>query len=291
MTPQAPSLSGSLTPAQVASFADQGFLLVRGVLDPATLAGLRAVFEQAVEQQAQEWFAKGMIKDRCSGASFETRYGLLRDQLPATYSNSWRRIIASPAVYKIWQHSAMVGMMRTLVGDELWASRTWNGRPRAPRQTKQTIDWHQDAHYSPNYVPGIDTPQISVWMPLVPVDENSGCLQVARGSHKQGYRPMVTVERNGLVGLGPEDLRDIDPVSCVMQPGDVLMFNELTYHRSLDNTSDLVRWSLDIRFFDARNAELRGRSKGGYYCFSKADPSRVESYEKWAAQYEYEGEF
>lgn len=291
MTKQTPSTSGTLTPAQVALFEDQGFLLLPGLLDEASLASLRAVFEDAVDRQAQEWFGKGMIKDPCASASFTTRYGLLRDQLPATFSNSWRRIIVSPATYKIWQHPALVGVVRTLVGDELWASRTWNGRPRAPRQTKQTIDWHQDAHYSPNYDPANDTPQISVWIPLVPVDENSGCLQVARGSQKHGYRPMVKVERNGLVGLGPEDLRDIEPCSCVMRPGDVLLFNELTYHRSLENMSDGVRWSLDIRYYDARNTVLRNKNKGGYYCFSAADPSRVESYETWAAQFNYEGEF
>lgn len=290
MTPQT-AAAGSLTPEQLASYEREGFLLVPGVLEQATLDALRDVFARAVDQQAEEWFATGMIKDRCAGAPFETRYGLLRDQLPATFSNSWRRIIVSPAVYRVWQHPALVGIVRSLVGDELWASRTWNGRPRAPRQIKQTIDWHQDAHYSPNYDPANDTPQISVWMPLVPVDEQSGCLQVARGSHKRGYRPMVKVERNGLVGLGPDDLRDIDACSCVMRPGDVLLFNELTYHRSLDNASDRVRWSLDIRYYDARNTVLRAKNKGGYYCFSAADPSRVESYETWLAQFNYEGEF
>lgn len=283
--------TGTLTPDQASFFEDQGYLLLHGVLDQPTLDALRAIFEQAVDRQAREWFDKGAIKDPCPDASFDTRYGLLRDQLPATFSNSWRRILVSPTLFNLWQHPALVGIARSLLGDELWASRTWNGRPRAPRQPKQTIDWHQDAHYSPNYQPGEDTPQISVWMPLVPGDEQSGCLQVARASHKRGYRPMVKVERNGLVGLGPEDLTDIDPVSCVMQPGDVLLFNELTYHRSLDNTSDRVRWSLDIRYFDARNKALRDRSKGGYYCFSASDPARVESYDAWASQYDYEGEF
>lgn len=291
MAKQTQVTSGTLTPEQVAMFEDDGYLLLRDVLDEATLGSLQAVFEHAVDRQAQEWIEKGMIKDACSNASFTTRYGLLRDQLPATFSNSWRRIIVSEATYRIWQHAVLVGVVRSLVGDELWASRTWNGRPRAPRQTKQTIDWHQDAHYSPNYDPSNDTPQISVWMPLVPVDELSGCLQVARGSHKHGYRPMVKVERNGLVGLGPEDLQDIEPHACVMQPGDVLLFNELTYHRSLENVSDRVRWSLDIRYYDARNTILRNKNKGGYYCFSAADPSRVESYEAWSAQFNYEGEF
>jgi hypothetical protein len=280
-----------LTADQVARFEDDGFLLLRDALDPDSLEPVRAVFEDAVETQAREWFSKGLIKDRCEGLDFPRRYGALREQLPPTYSNSWRRILVSPALYSVWQHPVLVGLARGLVGDELYASPTWNGRPRAPRQLKQTIDWHQDAHYMPDYAAG-DGRVLSVWMPLVPVDERSGCLQVAPGSHKRGYRPRVTLSRNNLVGLADEEIAGFEPYSCIMNPGDVLLFGELTYHRSLDNVSDCTRWSLDVRYFDARNETLRRKSPpGGYYCFSAADPSRVEPYEAWASHYTWEGEF
>jgi ectoine hydroxylase-related dioxygenase (phytanoyl-CoA dioxygenase family) len=37
-----------------------------------------------------------------------------------------------------------------------------------------------------------------------------------------------------------------------MKKGDVLIVDQMTYHRSTANTSDLVRWSIDIRYQDAR---------------------------------------
>lgn len=281
----------TLTPAQVRFFEDEGYLLLRGALDPASLAPIRRVFEAAVDRQAREWFDKGLLQDRAEGLDFAHRYGALRDQIPPTFSNSWRRILVSRPLNEVWQHPVLLGIARSLVGDEVYASPTWNGRPRAPRQPKQTIDWHQDAHYMRDYAEG-DGRVVSVWLPLVPVDERSGCLQVAPRSHLRGYRPRVPLTRNGLVGLADAELEGFTPLSCPMAPGDVLLFGELTYHRSLDNVSDYTRWSLDLRYFDAENATLRAKSPpGGYYCFSAADPSRVEPYEAWEAHYTWEGEF
>lgn len=279
-----------LTTTQLNDWHDQGFLIVRGAMDPASLTPVREVFEQAVEKQARQWLAAGQITDPCEGLPFEKRYGALREQLPANFSNSWRRILVSPALYGVWRHPVLLGLARALLGDEIMASSTWNGRPRAPHQLKQTIDWHQDAHYCREYDPR-DGRIISMWFPFVPVDEKSGCLQVAPGSHKKGYLPFARLERNGLAGLPDEQVAEFPHHSCIMNPGDVLLFTELTIHRSLDNVADYTRWSLDIRYFDARNTEVRRKNPGGYYAFSAADVSRIEPYEAWAKNYEYEGEF
>ena len=283
-----------LSAAQKQQYADEGYLLLPGLLDDDSLQAIRDVFEQAVDKQAREWFDAGNITDACEGLPFEKRYGALREQLPAGFSNSWRRIIVSRALYNVWRHPVLVNLMRSLIGDELYASTTWNGRPRAQNQLKQTIDWHQDAHYMPDYQEG-DGHAVSVWMPLVAVDETSGCLQVAPKSNLGGLRPPTRLERNGLTGLADSELESYQPLSCIMAPGDVLLFSELTFHRSLDNISDYVRWSLDVRFFDADNAVLRQRdgrgNSRGYVCFSESDPSRVETYDTWAAKYDYEGEF
>jgi hypothetical protein len=81
-----------------------------------------------------------------------------------------------------------------------------------------------------------------------------------------------------------------------MQPGDVLLFTELLYHRSLDNLSDYTGWSLDVRYFDATNALLQEKEQEryqgiGYYCYSASNPDRVDAYETWVATYDYDGEF
>lgn len=279
-----------LTAEQIAFYEEQGYLLLRGVLPVAALEPVKHVFERAVEQQANEWFAAGKIQDKCEGWPFETRYAGLREQFPHHFSNSWKRILMSRELYDLWQTPELLDIVRPLVGDEVYAHGTWNGRPRAPKQPVATIDWHQDAHYYPHYDPA-DGPLVSVWIPLVPVDEVSGCLQVMPESHKRGALPAVRLPRNNLVGLADEDIEGLTPHSCVMQPGDVLLFGALTAHRALENNADYVRWSVDIRYCGATNPQLLEKAGHGYYCFSAAHPARIESFETWAAQYNYEGEF
>ena len=37
-------------------------------------------------------------------------------------------------------------------------------------------------------------------------------------------------------------------MTCALAPGDVLLLNNIVPHRSLPNTSEGVRWSLDLRW-------------------------------------------
>ena len=137
----------------------------------------------------------------------------------------------------------------------------------------QTIDWHQDAHY---YNKGEEHQWniVSCWMPIVPVDDNKGCLQVLPKYHLGGLRPRETLPRNDLIGLANSELEGFDPVSCVMKPGDVLLFGPLIAHRSIDNRGPGIRWSIDIRF--ARLSEsIIEHSKRGYVSIQKTIP--VES--------------
>ena len=137
---------------------------------------------------------------------------------------------------------------------------------------------------------------ISIWIPFVSVGEKSGCLQVIPGSHRRGIRPEIRVARNNLISLPSEEVEDLEPVSCAMAPGDMLLFTERLFHRSLDNMSDYTRWSLDIHYFNAGNEALSGKERerytgSGYYCFSASGSQRGGSYEAWALTYESDGEF
>ena len=52
--------------------------------------------------------------------------------------------------------------------------------------------------------------------------------------------------------------RPDDVIAATMKRGDVLLFDQYTYHRSLPNISpNLTRWSIDLRFQDARVPTLR----------------------------------
>lgn len=86
--------------------------------------------------------------------------------------------------------------------------------------------------------------------------ERNGCMQVVHRGHRSGreakhacctggtwYVEMVEGE---MERLGCDLARDV--VTCEVPRGGVLFLNNLIPHRSLNNLSDGVRWSLDLRW-------------------------------------------
>jgi ectoine hydroxylase-related dioxygenase (phytanoyl-CoA dioxygenase family) len=102
------------------------------------------------------------------------------------------------------------------------------------------------------------------------------------GSHRGGYVDPTRGPDNMFTIAGHE-LDRYEPFDAVMEPGDALLFSDLTFHRAHMNRSKGVRWSIDIRFATASPAII-SKSERGYHCASK-DPRKVESFETWAARY------
>lgn len=275
----------ALTDEQLADYERDGVLLLEGVVPASVIADLRTLFEATVDKMAGQWHREGFIADPRPDLPFETRFAALREQLPARFPTSWRKILVSPTVYGLWQRPELLGAARSLLGDEVYAHGVWNGRPREPNNPIQKVLWHQDAHYYRDW-DATDGRLISVWIPIVPVDEESACLEVAVGSHRKGrYERFRGVNRLFTVADG--DLEGYEMRAFRMQPGDALIFSDTTLHQSLDNVSDHVRWSIDIRFGEA-TPEVMSKTPRGYYCYSGTDPSRVESYETWVDRYDYD---
>lgn len=274
----------ALSPQQQEQFHQDGFIILRNVLPERTLEGVRSTIARAVDVLAQRWMDKGHVSETHDDKSLDERYlTLLREvsSVPA----AWRRLMVSPAVYRLWRCDELLGAVRSLVGDEVYAHGVWACRPRDPMGRTQAVAWHQDAYYYKGWEPG-DGTLVSVWMPLVPVDAQTGCLQFAAGAHQRGWLPRQRLV-DGEYGTAERDLEGVDVRTAVMDPGDAVIFADTMPHRSMENTSGRVRWSIDIRFGTA-SPEVIEKGPRGYYCFSSSAPDRVESYEIWRDRYEYD---
>jgi ectoine hydroxylase-related dioxygenase (phytanoyl-CoA dioxygenase family) len=147
----------------------------------------------------------------------------------------------------------------------------------------QRIPWHQDAFYYPAWN-AADGRLVTCWIPLVAVDERSGCLQIVPCSHLGGF--LSPKPENGQLVVDPAGVTG-EPLSVPLQPGDVLLFDALMLHRANDNVADYVRWNVDIRFGAATPA-IAAKNPQGYVCRSA---SGVEPYAVWAARYGGEFEY
>jgi ectoine hydroxylase-related dioxygenase (phytanoyl-CoA dioxygenase family) len=60
-------------------------------------------------------------------------------------------------------------------------------RPKLPHHELTTVPWHQDAFYYGGKEAGnLSFPILSIWIPLIDVNEKNGCLQYVAGSNKWG---------------------------------------------------------------------------------------------------------
>ena len=131
---------------------------------------------------------------------------------------------------------------------KLFGHPVFNARPKLPNQQLTVVPWHQDSGYFGAQSESALIP--TAWIPLVPVDETNGCLQVVAGSHKMGLLNHHTEDREGRFLEVLDSLIDESKiVTCPMETGDALLFHNLTLHRSIAHTIDnLIRWAIDIRY-------------------------------------------
>jgi phytanoyl-CoA hydroxylase len=144
--------------------------------------------------------------------------------------------------------------------------------------------WHQDSHYL-----GADTASqllVSVWIPLVDTDTANGCMQVIPASHGWGLvAAEMDPDHQAWRPLEDPTLRGT-PLSCEMSVGDVLMFTNLTVHRSLPNVSDHTRWSIDVRYHATGLTPERGASDlPGFVARSRSLPGDEDTYPSWYERY------
>lgn len=107
--------------------------------------------------------------------------------------------------------------------------------------TQVPTPWHHDQPYA-----WYDGKQVcQFWVPLDRVDLESGVLEFVRGSHREGkwINPADSSEGDALA-LFPA--MDVDRATCDvihfdMEPGDCLLFHELTLHSAPANSSSRLR--------------------------------------------------
>ena len=271
----------ALSEYQLDAYHRDGFLLLKNVVSRRSRDRIAARFAQLVDEFARELVASGELSSAHEELPFERRWAAIRAEVPATRPVVWRRVLVDPVFHDLWSEPGLLDAARSVLGTEIRAYDLFNGRPREPGAPMQTIDWHQDVANCPEWAEE-DSRILTFWVPLVPVDARSGCLAVIPGSHRRGRLPSGADEFGIThVDAGVEVGADVVPVP--MEPGDALMFNELLLHRSLDNVSDRVRWSVDIRF-SADSPAHRAKAPGGFRVSSAHQPP--ETFEEWAAKWD-----
>lgn len=267
-------------------FAEDGYLVVEAALHSDDLAPLIAVISEVVDIRAHEFYNAGTISDIYGDMPFERRwYAILQDCGRGNEVFGWHTLVFSEVLFDLIMHPKILDVIETLIGSEIQFNGDFWVRPKLPNEKLTTLPWHQDSAYMPHTE---NDTHLTVWLPLVDVEVENGALQFLPGSHTSGLQTYHRVEGEAFtvpVQSPTSSHTNIDTLE--MKKGDLLIFNNLVFHRSLLNRSDTIRWSVDFRYSQT------GTPLDGLWHEVIACPAREgnsgqcpTSWETWQAQWE-----
>ena len=267
-------------------FADQGYLVVESALSESDLAPLITVIAEVVDTRATALYKEGVISDIYKEMAFERRWhAVLKACGRENEVFGWHTLVFSEALFNLITHPKVLDVLESLIGSDIQFNGDFWVRPKLPNEKLTTLPWHQDSAYMPDTE---NDTHLTVWLPLVDVKLENGPLQFLPGSHKTGLQTYHRIAGEAFaVPVTSPTSANPDIHTLEMKKGDLLVFNNLVFHRSLVNHSNSIRWSVDFRFSST------GTSLNGLWHEAIACPAREResqqcptSWQMWRGQWE-----
>ena len=201
--------------------------------------------------------AKGELSQPYDECGFETRLARISSETDKIAVSIWNGILHGPAIFDLISHPRLVDVAEQLCGSaEIVASSVYRLRPKIPNYGYGAVPWHQDSGY---FEPYCDNSLIlTAWLPLVDATNENGCMWVIPGSHRL---PVVRHRRSptgNYLEIEEQDLPPGDRVCCPLRKGGALLITNRTIHGSFLNRTEIVRWSMDLRYQKRGAADQRG---------------------------------
>lgn len=261
-----------------------GYVILKQFFPPNLVLGMEQAVDRIVDMLAEP------LPERHEDEAFETRFIKIYENTPENAPVQFTSELHRDAFYDLMFYPPLVDLAETILGDEIRLAPGYFIRPKAFPDDRFRSLWHQDAAYL--YLGNQGYPweafdqirTMNVWTPLVSVNRKNGCMQFLPGTHTNGMALHKSNPPHHYLEIDPvllePILQKIQPVEIMLNPGDVVLFNTLMFHRGQDNYSGRVRWSIDFRYQDARQPTLIDLK--GHLLRSRAFPERtVQSREHW----------
>ncbi|HIG42254.1 MAG: phytanoyl-CoA dioxygenase family protein [bacterium] len=122
--------------------------------------------------------------------------------------------------------------------------------------------WHQDSYYFP-FEPA--RPIIGLWLAITEATLENGCLHILPGSQREPVKQHIPDRREGAnygyVEIVDHDMSQSNP--CLLQAGDLMVFDSHLMHRSTDNISKGIRAAMVWHFAAAGTKDPGIKNRSG----------------------------
>jgi len=242
-----------LEPHELTQYRSQGYVVKKGVFSPKDLQPLKDALCDLVDQGARRSFEEGKIEDIYRDDGFERRLARIHAESEEAAQEVMGLItgrggggFSGGEMLDLLRNEALVDCVADLVGPDIVGAAAYRIRPKLPGHVRTEVSWHQDSGY---FLPHCDRFMIvTCWIPLVDATVENGCLHVIPGLHEEGVFRHYTGGHGGYLEIPMDEMPASKPLPVEMNQGDVLLLTNLTPHASFENLSDIVRWSIDLRY-------------------------------------------
>ena len=231
---------------QIRSYKTDGFFLLRNVL-PKT-------FLEDIRKEAKSCFLHQLI---CRG------YSLSESSTEKDFEQALYRLFnddydAFVGAAKLCQHA--ISLFRLSASEEVIGSLREVGLEQPAICVKPIIYFNSrhiskiEGHYKTPAHQDWRSMQgslnsVVVWIPLIDIDRDLGALEVIPGSHLRGLLP--TEQDEWFRHVRSDSIDEAEFVPLEVEAGDLVVFSAFLVHRSGNNTTDSIRWSMHYRYNDA----------------------------------------
>lgn len=234
-----------VTDAECASYADNGWVKLPGLLSEEDAAELLRLGEEMVGPQMQVRLVDPSLKDPGPRAHQMTE--MITYNIPEE-DDRFMSLALSPQMGRV---------AARLMSDPLFGprqARYFGGSAgtllvKTPENTgaSSATRWHQDAPYYPFDRSGA----LIIWVALVPMTAEMGTMRFMNGSHRLGsFGQFQHVAGADALERYP-GIANFCEVSApfALRPGDATVHNIATLHSASSNLTDKPRWALTLGYF------------------------------------------
>ncbi len=216
---------------------DEGFLRVRGVLDPARLAAAKDALSELVDRGLEddgrcEFAFESLAKGDLEKLQGDERLDAVRKLMNFVQQQSFLDALSHDAV--------ILGLVERALGakPKLFQDMALFKPPHIGREKP----WHQDQAY-------FDLPEgtkvVGLWIALDDASVENGCMHFVPGRHKEGAVPHFNVRDWQICDDYAVENR---VVAAPVEAGDMLIFDSMTPHGTPTNNSPMRRRSLQFHY-------------------------------------------
>lgn len=239
-----------LTGAQLEEFYREGYLVVENLFSNDDLQPVIAEITDEIDTRARALVAAGELSRTYEEYDFEHRLAHISGETDKVALSIWNGNLAGPAFFDLIRHPRLLDVAEQICGPELIASSVYRLRPKIPDYDYGAVPWHQDSGYTEPYCD--NNLMLTVWLPLVDATPERGCLWVQPRVHKGEVFTHEGRPGKAYLVIPEEALPDIEPLCVPVMKGGVLLLTNRTPHASFENSTDIVRWSMDLRYQNAK---------------------------------------